>query len=81
MVPVESFHRTVKKTVHLFPQNGGNFQKMVETFKKWWWKLSKIGGNFQSFHRVSGNYRDAVKSNPGRTKLMKNILIVLMTIV
>jgi hypothetical protein len=54
---------------------------MVETFRKWW-KLSKNGGgNFQSFHRVSGNYRDAVKSNPGRTKLMKNILIVLMTIV
>jgi hypothetical protein len=44
----------------------------VETFKKQW-KLSRNGGNFESFHGVGENYRDSVESNPGRTKLTKNI--------
>ena len=71
MGPVDSFHETAK-TVHLFPRNGGNFRKTVETFEKRW-KLSKNGGNFESFHGVFGNYQDSVESNPGRTKLTKNI--------
>jgi hypothetical protein len=58
MGPVESFHGTAK-TVHLFRQNSGNFKKN--------------GGNFESFHKVHGNYQDSVESNPGRTKLTKYI--------
>jgi hypothetical protein len=60
-----------------FPRNGENCpfvstQRSVETFKKQG-KLSRNGGNFESFHGVGENYRDSVESNPGRTKLTKNM--------
>jgi hypothetical protein len=65
MGPVESFKR-----------NGENCL-FVPTE---WWKLSKIGGNSESFHGVSGtHYQVSGKNDPGQTKLMKNINIVSMT--
>jgi hypothetical protein len=41
-----------------------SFHGMVKTVHLLPWN----GRNFESFHRVDGNYHDSVVSNPGRTK-------------